>query len=111
MRRDRRSELQRDISEQGATKVWKCIRSVIASKRCGQNVQPDLSADDLNSFFVSVGPQIAAEIRSENTTTDLNVRLPRVGACGFRPRAISFGELGHIVFHMRNFSASGADGV
>ena len=113
VRRDRRCELQRDISEQGVSKVWKCIRSVIAGKRDGQNVQPDLSADDLNSFFVSVGPRIATEIQTEtrNPATDMQVRLPRVGACSFRPRTISLNELGRTIFHMRNSAACGADGV
>ena len=111
MRRDRRCELQKDISERGVSQVWRCIRSVIAGKKDGQNVQPDLSADDLNSFFVSVGPRIATEIRDQNTATDLKVRLPRVGACNFQPRAISLEELGHTVLRMRNSVACGADGV
>ena len=111
VRRDRRGEIQRDINERGPTKVWQCIRSVIAGKKDGRSVQPDLSADDLNSFFVSVGPRIATEIRTQNTVTDLNVRLPRVSTCGFRPRAISLEELGYIVSHMRNSAACGTDGV
>ena len=75
------------------------------------NVQPDLSADELNSFFVSVGPRIATEIRTRNTATDLNVRLPRVGACSFRPSTITLDQLGHTILHMRNSAACGADGV
>ena len=57
MRRDRRGKIQRDINERGATKVWQCIRSVIAGKKDGHSVQPDLSADDLNSFSLCLsGP-------------------------------------------------------
>ena len=46
VRRDRRAEIQRDISERGPNKVWQCMRSVVAGKRDGQNVQPELPADD-----------------------------------------------------------------
>ena len=60
------------------------MRSVVAGKRDGQNVQPELPADDLNSFFVSVGSRIAAEIRNQKAATDLSVRLPRVGTCSFQ---------------------------
>ena len=91
--------------------MWQSIKTVIAGKKDGQNVQPDISPDDLNSFFVSVGPRIATEIQSTNTAPELNARLPRVGACSFKPRAISFGELGHTVFSMRNSAACGSDGV
>ena len=111
IRRDRRAELQREISERGPNKVWQSIRSVVAGKRDGHSLQPHLPADDLNAFFVSVGPRIAAEIRTENTTTDLSVRLPRVGACSFELRAISLSELGRIISGMRNSGASGTDGV
>lgn len=111
VRRDRRCEIQRDIDERGVTKVWHSIKSVIAGKKGGQNVQPDLTADDLNAFFVSIGPKVAAEIQTQNTATDLEVRLPRVGACSFQPRAISLEELGLLIFKMRNTATCGADGV
>ena len=67
---------------------------VVAGKD-GANVQPDLPADDLNAFFVAVGPRIAGEIQAQSAAIDLNVRLPRVGACSFKLRGISFEELGH----------------
>ena len=111
LRRDRRHDLQNEISERGVNKVWQSIKSVIAGKKDGPNIQPDLSPDDLNSFFVSVGPRIAAELSTQNTYTGLNVRLPRVGACSFKPRAITLGELGHTVFSMRNSAARGTDGI
>ena len=111
VRRDRRSEVQREISERGPNKIWQSIRKVVAGKRDGPNVQPDLPADDLNSYFVSVGPRISAEIRARNHIPELAERLPRIGACNFKPRLISLGELGHTVFGMKNSAACGADGV
>ena len=111
VRRDRRVELRKEIDEQGPNKVWKCIKTVVAGKQDGPNVQPELSADDLNSFFVSVGPRITAEIQAQNATTDLNARLTRVGACSFQLREISLYELERTIFSMRNSGASGTDGI
>ena len=71
LRRDRRHVLQNEISERGVNKVWQSIKSVIAGKKDGPNIQPDLSPDDLNSFFVSVGPRIATELSIQNINTDL----------------------------------------
>ena len=111
LRRDRRRELQREINERGPTKVWQSIRAVVAGKKDGQKTQPDMSADDLNSFFVSVGPRVAAEIQAQGVPADVSVRLPRVGACSYKLSVVSLEELGHTVFSMRNSSACGADGV
>ena len=111
LRRDRRVELQREIGERGPNKVWQCIRSVVAGKKDGSDVQPDLSANDLNSFFVSVGPRVAAEIRAQNAPTDLNVRLTRVGACSFQLREITLAELERTIFSMRSSGACGTDSV
>ena len=111
VRRDRRGELQREISGRGPNKVWKCIRSVVAGKKDGPSVQPDVSADVLNSFFVSVGPRVAREIRDQNPAVEQIGRLPRVVTGRFKPSPTSLGELGHTVFHMRNSAACAADGV
>ena len=84
---------------------------MVAGKKDGPNIQPDLSPDDVTSFFVSAGPRFAAEMSIQNINTDLNVRLLRVGACSFKPRAITHGELGHTVFSMPNSVARGTDGI
>ena len=39
------------------------------------------------------------------------MRLPRVGACSFKPKAVSLEQLRHTVFSLRNSAACGADGV
>ena len=84
---------------------------MVAGKKDGPGVQPDISANDLNSYFVSVGPRVAAEIRAQNVPTDLNVRLSRVGACSFQPREITLDELERTIFSMRNSGACGSDSV
>ena len=84
---------------------------MVAGKKDGSDVQPDLSANDLNSFFVSIGPRVAAEIRAKNAPTDLNVRLTRVGTCGFQLQEITYEELKRTIFSMRSSGACGTDGV
>ena len=111
VRRDRRVKLRREIGQRGPNKVWQRIRSVVAGKKGGQNVQPDLPPDDLNAFFVSVGPRTAAEIQSQNVVTDPSVRVPRVGACSFQLQEIQLEELERTIFSMRNSGACGTDGM
>ena len=52
-----------------------------------------LTANNFNSYFASVGPRVAAKVQAQNAPTDLNVHLPRIGACGFQPREIALDEL------------------
>ena len=89
VRRNRRVELRMESGERDPNKVWRCNRSVVAGKKEGPDVRPDLSANDFNSYFVSVGPRVATEVRAQNAPTDLNVRLSRVGACSFQLREIA----------------------
>ena len=63
--------------------MWQCNRSAVAGKKEGPDVQRDVTANDLNAYFVSVGPRIAAEVRAQNVPNDLNARLSPVGACSF----------------------------
>ena len=83
MQEKKKKKLQREISERDPNKVWQSIKTVIASKKDGHNLQPDVSPDDLNSFFVSVGPRIANEIHSTNTAPELYACIPRVGVVQF----------------------------
>ena len=73
----------------------------------GPDVLPDLSANDLHSYFVSIGPRVAAEVRAENAPTDLNVRLSCVSACSFQLCEITLDELEREIFGMRNSGACG----
>ena len=111
IRRDRRTDIQRRISEQGPTSTWRNLRSVISSKRESLRVQPDTSVDHLNDFFVSVGPNVAAEITSHGAAPELACRLPRVGACAFTVSPITLTMLVNALFSMRSSAACGADGL
>ena len=111
VRRDRRQDIERDIGDRGPSRVWQCIRAVVAGKRDGKSVRPDVSADEMNEFFVSVGPGVAAEIGARGTVPVTETRLPRVGACSFELSPVTREMLGHTVFSMRSSAACGADGV
>ena len=102
---------QREIGERGPARVWRCIRSVVAGKRDGGSVRPDATADQLNEFFVSVGPRVAAEIGARGPGPVTDTRLPRVGACSFELSPVTLEMLGHTIFGMRSSAACGTDGV
>ena len=111
IRSDRRQDIQREIGERGPASVWRCIRSVVAGKRGERSVRPNLAADQLNEFFVSVGARVAAEIGAQGSGPVSDTRLPRVGACSFSLSPVTREMLGHTIFGMRSSAACGADGI
>ena len=112
IRRDTRESIEDRIRERGPSSTWQSIRTVVGGKRPGTPVLPQLSSDELNHFFVSVGPRVAAEVADRGRgVTQPACRLPRVGACGFKVSPIDIDTLTCTVFSMRNSPARGADGV
>ena len=99
------------ILEQGRASCWKSARDLLGSKRSNAQVLPSTSHDDMNAFFVNVGPTVAAELEAQGPPPSLPTRLPRVGACSFSLHPISMSALHRIVFSMRNSPARGADGL
>ena len=110
-RADRRQYLGARILEQGRGSGWKFAREVVGRKRSGARTMPTVSADELNDFFVNVGPSVTAELEALGPPPALPTRLPRVGACAFTLHPISLSALHRIIFSMRNSSARGADGL
>ena len=111
IRRDSRDDIGRRIREEGALSVWKNIRSVVADKKAGQRVLPSMSADQLNQFFVNVGPRVAAEVAGRGPKPQLECRLPRVVSRTFRVSPVSQEVLRRTLFSMRNSSSGGQDGI
>ena len=74
---------------------------------------PQLSSEELNHFFVSVGPRVAAEVadRGRGAAPRVECRLSRVSACGFKLSPIDIDTLTNTLLSMRNTPARGADGV
>ena len=110
IRRDTRQDVERRIREGRRESMWRLIRPVVGGKRATCKL-PDTSADDLNRYFVSVGPRVAEEVRRAGPTAYVPCRLPRVGACALVLAPLSLGELRAIVFGLSGTRACGDDGV
>ena len=110
-RGDRRRHIGSRLQELGRTGFWRAARDLVGSKRSSAGVIPTTSADDMNNFFVNVGPSVAAELEAQGPPPSLPTLLPRVGACSFSLHPISLSALHRIIFSMRNSPARGADGL
>ena len=110
-RSDKKQYVSERVREQGRGSVWKNIKDIVGSKRPSVQTLPSASADDLNNFFVGVGPRVAAELDSCGPAPSLPTRLPRVGACAFSLQPVSLQSLHRIIFGMRNSPARGDDGI
>ena len=55
IRRDTRQDVERRIREGSRESMWRLIRPVVGSKRAARKL-PDATPDDLNRYFVGVGP-------------------------------------------------------
>ena len=110
IRRDSRDDVQRRIRENGRGSMSRLIDSFVADRqRCRE--RPSTSADDLTSYFVSVGPRVASEVAGLGHVTEVSCRLPRVGACALQLSPLSLDELRSIIFGLSSSSACGADGI
>ena len=62
IRHDVRQDITRRVNEQGPTTVFRNIRQVIEGKKSAQRAAPEATPDELNQYFVGVGPRVAAEV-------------------------------------------------
>ena len=107
IRCDSRDDVERRIRENGRNAMWRLIRPFVAGKRSSR-VTPCTSVDELNRYFVGVGPRVAGEVERQAEVTEVACRLPRVGACAL---TLSLSELRAIIFGMKGSSSCGDDGV
>ena len=91
--------------------MYRDIRPLVAGKRSDTATLPNATPDEMNSFFVDVGPRVAASLASSGVPPDVPCRLPRVGACGFQVAELTLAELREVVFSMKRSGACGPDGV
>ena len=91
--------MRRRIQEDGRTSIWRAVRGVIGGKSADGTI-PDASPDQLNRFFVSVGPRVAGEVRDMGEPPELPCRLPRVGACSFSLVPLTLTELHELMLGM-----------
>ena len=111
IRYDVRQDIARRVTEQGPTTIFRNIRQVIEGKKSAQRAVPEATPDELNEYFVGVGPRVAGEVRDRGEPPQLPCRLPRVGACAFTLEPVSLDFLRTILFSMKNSGACGSDGI
>ena len=78
IRRDSRDHIRQRMSEVGRSGMWRCLRQVIGTKVTA-SAAPEVDADTLNEYFVSVGTNTAASVVKPRVAAP--VRLPRVMTC------------------------------
>ena len=111
IRADVKNDISGRIAEDGPASVWRNMRRVVSGGKQGSGSCPPVSPGTLNDYFVGVGPRVAAEAAAAGPAPRVPVRLPRVGACAFTIQPVTLEFLEHIIFSMRNSSASGTDGI
>ena len=111
IRRDSRVDIEERLRAQGSSSLYRTVRPLIAGKRSSSVNLPSATPGELNAYFVSVGPRVAADLASLGVPPDVPCRLPRVGACGFRVAGVTLAELRKEVFSMKRSGACGPDGI
>ena len=111
IRRDSRADIEERLRAQGSSSLYRTVRPLIAGRRSSSASLPSATADELNEYFVSVGPRVAADLASLGVPPDVPCRLPRVGACGFRVAGVTLAELRKEVLSMKRSGACGPDGI
>ena len=108
IRRDSREHIRHRLSEVGRTGMWRCLRHVIGTK-VTVSAAPEIDADTLNRYFVSVGTTTAASVNGARGVAP--VRLPRVMTCSFSLESVTLEELWNTVRMMKASRSCGEDGV
>ena len=111
VRRDCRADIEVRLRDQGSSSLYRVVRPVIAGKRSTTPRLPSATPDEINSFFVNVGPRVAASLTDLGVPPDVPCRLPRVGACGFCVTGVTLTELREVMFSMKRSGACGPDGI
>ena len=82
---------------------------VIEGKKSALRAAPEATPDELNEYFVGVGPRVAGEVRDRGEPPQLPCRLSRVGACAFTLEPVSLDFLRtNFLFSMKNSGACGS---
>ena len=111
IRHDCRVDIEARLRTEGSCSLYRVVRPLVAGKRSDSVTLPSATPDEMNEFFVNVGPRVAASLAGSGVPPDVPCRLPRVGACGFRVAEVTLAELREVVFSMKRSGACGPDGV
>ena len=108
IRQDCRDHFQRKLDEAGPSRTWQVLRPIIGTNKTAADA-PNVTADAINAYFVSVGPSTAASVPPPQS--DVPVKLPRVPACGMRLSPVNIDDLCMTIGSMRPSKSTGTDGI
>ena len=108
IRRDCDAHFQRELAKARPHDMWRVLRPLIGTKSQSPNV-PNITADALNNYYVSVGPATAAAVPPP--TGSVPIRLPRVSSSRFEVQPVDIDTLCSTVLGMKASTATGTDGV
>ena len=114
IRRDTRDSVAQRVADASPSDMYRQLQPVIAPKR-GPTTQPvNLTPDQLNKYFTSIGIETRDKVSAQflqSGRNRLSVRLPRVntGALNFVP--VTLDQLKHTLFSMPNKAASAEDDI
>ena len=77
IRRDCGADIEARLRTQGSNSLYRVVRPLVVGKRGDTVTLPTATPDEMNSFFVNVGPRIAASLASSGVPPGVPCRLPR----------------------------------
>ena len=105
IRADYRSSVEQRVAEAPPSKMWQQVRPVIASSKTTTTEPENLTADDLNAFFTSVGACTRESVVAEferSGRAPLHTRLHRVHTDALNLVPITRDELRAVIYTMPN---------
>ena len=111
IRRDCRADIEEKLRDRRSSSLYRVVRPLIASKRSSAPSLPTCTTDEMNSYFVNVGPRVAAGLPDLGPPPDIPCHLPRVGACRFRVSGTTLSGLRGVRFFMKRTGECGSDGI
>ena len=108
IRRDRREDIHRRITESSRGSMWRCLKPVIGGGKSGTSAVPAVDCDELNRHFVNAGPSTALTVPLPTRTVP--PLLPRVLTCSFYVSPVTLESLMYTLGNMKSSTSSGIDG-
>ena len=108
IRKDTRDKISQRIAETSPSNLFRELKPIIAPKRGPPKSPKNITADQLNKYFVSVGPETRDQVASlyqRSGRAPLPVRLPRVNAGALKLMPITLEQLRKVVLALPNKNA------
>lgn len=105
IRRDMRNSIKQKVDQSSPASLFHQLKPVIAPKR-GHRVNPEnLTTDEINDYFVSIGARTRESVMAQfrrSGMEPLNVRLPRVNAGALTLTPVTLDQLKNVIFAIPN---------